>query len=86
MCSCLQLVLRGGNIKGLIVMEALVSDLKVPAGIRAGKVLTTGLSAVTTLLYQEGKQSFLSSLLLLVLSRQGARERLSAWQNTQVQL
>lgn len=35
----------------------------VPAGIRAGKVLTTGLSAVTTLLYQEGKHilSLLSS-------------------------
>lgn len=63
MCSRFQLVLRGGNIKGLIVMEAPVSDLKVPAGIRAGKVLTTGLSAVTTLLYQEGKHilSFLSS-------------------------
>lgn len=82
MCSHFQLVLRGGNIKGLIVMEALVFLLG--SGLGRFSLQVCQLSLPYSI--KRENTSFLSSLLQLVLSRQGARERLSAWQNTQVQL
>ena len=81
-CSRFQLVLRGG-----LSQKLLLSDLKVPAGICAGKAVSLQVChRPLPYCIKWGNTPFLSSLLQLVFSWQGAKERLGAWQNTQVQL